>query len=57
VNVDVRAEFPEAIGRRFGALIESGPEALSLVVERAMYWDAAGRRWAAGSNAVATRLP
>ena len=57
LNVDVRAEFPEAIGRRFGALVESGPDPLSLVVERAMYWDAGGRRWAAGSNAAATRLP
>ncbi len=57
LNVDTRAEFPEAIGRRFGVLVESGPVPLALVVERAMYWDAAGRRWAAGSNAGATRLP
>ncbi|HTV01169.1 MAG TPA: M12 family metallo-peptidase [Luteitalea sp.] len=57
-NVDVAAEFPEAAGRRFGVLVESvGAAPAPLVVERAMYWDAAGQRWAAGTNAVATPLP
>jgi sugar lactone lactonase YvrE len=56
-NVDVRAEFPAAIGRRFGAIVESlGPKPADIVVERAMYWDASGQRWAAGTNALATPL-
>jgi hypothetical protein len=55
-NVDVRAEFPTAVGRGFGAIVESvsgGP----IVVERAIYNDAFGIRWAAGNNALATKLP
>ncbi|BCS31652.1 hypothetical protein TBR22_A08550 [Luteitalea sp. TBR-22] len=56
-NVDVRAAFPDAADRRFGAIIESLGDTPAQVVERAMYWDAAGQRWAAGTNALATRLP
>lgn len=57
-NVPVGASFPEAAGRRFGAIVESlGDVPAQLVVERAMYWDAAGQRWAAGTNALATPLP
>ena len=57
-NVDVRAEFPESIGKRFGVVVESlGATPAQLVVERAMYSDAGGVTWAAGSNALATRLP
>ena len=57
-NVDPRAEFPAALDRRFGMLVESlGSTPAQLVVERAMYWDAAGQRWAAGTAALATRLP
>ncbi len=57
-NVDVRAEFPAALNKRFGAVIESlGPTPAQIVVERAMYWDAAGQFWAAGTNALATKLP
>jgi hypothetical protein len=54
-NVDVRSAFAGALGRGFGALVESltgGP----IVVERAIYNDAFGIRWAAGSNALGTRL-
>ena len=47
--------FPSAVGRRFGLLVES--TAVPIVVERAMYSDAGGVQWAAGTNAVATRLP
>lgn len=45
-------------GRRFGVIVQSvgGPLA-QMVVERAMYSDAAGVRWAAGSNALGTPLP
>jgi pimeloyl-ACP methyl ester carboxylesterase len=56
-NVDVAAEFPAAAGRRFGALVESlGDLPARLVVERAMYSDAASTNWAAGTNALATGL-
>ncbi len=57
-NVPVGVFFPEATGRTFGAVVESvGPTPAQIVVERAIYWDAAGLRWAAGTNALATRLP
>jgi hypothetical protein len=56
-NVDVAAEFPAAQGKRFATTIESlGETPAQLVVERAMYWDARGVFWAAGTDAVATRL-
>jgi hypothetical protein len=48
-----------ADGKRFGAIVESLPvngEAAGIVVERATYWDAGGQWWAAGTNALATRL-
>jgi M6 family metalloprotease-like protein len=48
-----------ARSRRFGAVIDSLPAAggtAQIVVERAMYSDAAGTWWAAGTDAVATRL-
>ncbi len=47
--------FPNAVGRRVGLLVDSAGAAI--VVERAMYSDAGGQEWAAGTNAVATRLP
>ena len=57
-NVDVQAEFPGAAGKRFGAIVESLGEApAQIVVERAMYSDAAGGPWSAGTNALAIRLP
>jgi sugar lactone lactonase YvrE len=61
-NVQVASEFAQARGRRFGALVESlGTPPAQFVVERAMYWNALGpdgrvQPWAAGTNAVATRL-
>ena len=56
-NVQVAAEFPEARNRRFAAIVESlGPAPQPIVVERAVYSDADGTVFAAGSNAVATRL-
>ncbi len=57
-NVDVGAMFGEAAGRRFGVIVESlGASPAPLVVERAMYADAEGVFWAAGTNAPATRVP
>ena len=60
-NVWVRVEFPEAVGTRFGALVESlGDTPAQLVVERAMYWDwyVSGTRihWTNGTNALAAKL-
>lgn len=56
-NIDVSAAFPQAIGRRFGLVVESvGGVPAQLAVEAAMYWDALGRTWAAGTNALATKL-
>ena len=53
----VASSFPNAAGRRFGALVESlGTTPAQLVVERAMYWNASGQTWAAGTNALATKL-
>jgi hypothetical protein len=53
------ATFGRAAGRRFAVVVEStapvGSTPAQVVVERAMYSDAGGRRWAAGSNAMATR--
>jgi hypothetical protein len=47
------------VSKRFGTLIESlsGPSGMAeIVVERAMYSDANGVHWAAGTDLVATRL-
>jgi hypothetical protein len=57
-NVPVALEFPESVGRGFGAIVESiGVTPVPIVVERAMYNDAGGTMWRAGSNALGTRLP
>ena len=57
-NVPVSLDFPQAQGRRFGAIVEStGSTPARIVVERAMYNDAGGVTWAAGTNALATRIP
>ena len=44
---------------RFGVLVESIDTAplAQLVVERAMYWNAGGEIWAAGTNLLATPVP
>jgi hypothetical protein len=56
-NVPVGGFFAQAAGKRFGAIVESvGATPAQIVVERAMYWDAGGQRWAAGTNALATML-
>jgi uncharacterized repeat protein (TIGR01451 family) len=57
-NVAPAADFPETIGKRFGMLVESvGATPAQIVVERAMYSDSGGVNWAAGTNALATKLP
>jgi hypothetical protein len=57
-NVDVATVFGSTVANaRMGALIESlGASPAPIVVERAMYTNAGGRVWAAGTNALATRL-
>jgi hypothetical protein len=56
-NVPVGLFFPEAAGRRFGAVVESlGPSPAQLIVERAMYNDAGATHWAAGTSTFATKL-
>jgi hypothetical protein len=56
-NVNVEAEFPVSSNRRYGAVIDSlGATPPQLVVERAMYSNAGGVVWAAGTNALATKL-
>jgi hypothetical protein len=56
-TVAVSGAFPEAVGRRFGAIVESvGEQPVPIVVERAMYDSPGGVVWAAGSNLLATRL-
>jgi type 1 glutamine amidotransferase len=66
LTFDIGSEFPAAVGHRFGIEVESLGETRSdvvtpvtrmpLIVERAMYSDAGGVFWAAGSNVVATKL-
>ncbi len=57
-NVPVASDFPSAANRRFGAIVAStGATPAQIVVERAMYSNAGGVQWAAGTNGLATRLP
>jgi hypothetical protein len=54
-NVRVQAEFPNAIGKGgYGTIIQSN--GVPIVVERAMYTNANGQTWAAGTDALATKL-
>ena len=57
-NVAMSPMFPAPRNRRFGMLVESiGATPAQIVVERAMYSNAGGVGWAAGTNALATKLP
>jgi hypothetical protein len=55
-NVDVNSVggFSVSPGENFGVLIDS---TVPIAVERAMYSDANGVTWAAGTNATGTRIP
>jgi hypothetical protein len=55
-NVAVSAAAPELGDEAFGALVEV-TNGVPISVERAMYSDAFGQTWAAGTNALATRVP
>jgi hypothetical protein len=57
VTVNVGATIPASNGRRYGAVVETlGTTPAQVVVERAMYSDANGVVWAAGTDALATKL-
>ena len=57
INVNVGVEFPSAVGRRFGAIVESvGATPAPIVVERSVYSAVGGVPFVAGTNAVATKL-
>jgi hypothetical protein len=63
LTVDLGEAFPTLVGERIGVILESMGQTsggavppMPIVVERAMYSDANGVFWAAGSNLVATRL-
>jgi hypothetical protein len=55
-NVHINSMAPELVNESFGAVIQvtSGP---GVFVERALYSDRNGVAFAAGTNALATRLP
>ena len=53
---DPHGAVPELQNEEFGAVVEV-TNGVGISVERAMYSDALGQIWAAGTNALATRLP
>lgn len=61
VTVPIRQDFPEVDGKRFAMTLHSGFDgrnafSIPMIVERSMYWNANGEHWAAGTNAVTTRV-
>ena len=54
VTVGPGSPVPELTNEHFGAVVTSDQP---IAVERAVYWDARGQIWSAGTNATATRLP
>lgn len=58
LNFNVRQEFPAVTNRQFGAVVESVDFVpVPIVVERAVYNDANGVHWAAGTAALGTPIP
>lgn len=57
LTVDVGASFPDAPNKRFGAVVEGLVVGTPLVVDASVYSNASGITWAAGTSALATRLP
>ena len=56
-NIVPASDFPTTAGKRYGMIVESiGASPIQIVVERAMYSNSGGVTWAAGTNALATRL-
>jgi type 1 glutamine amidotransferase len=63
VTIDLEVAFPQILNERVGVIVESMGQTsggavtpMPIVVERAMYSDAGGVFWSAGSNLVATKL-
>ena len=63
LTIDLGVAFPGVVGEHVGVIVESMGQSsagavtpMPIVVERAMYSDAGGVFWSAGSNLVATRL-
>jgi hypothetical protein len=56
VAIPVDQAFPMAAGRRFSILVEAEDPSASLIVDRAMFWRAAGETRTAGADGAATRL-
>ena len=54
LTVYVNAEVPELVNESFSALVSAD---LPIVVERALYSNAEGVTWAAGTNATGTPIP
>ncbi len=54
VPVGPGTSVPELSNEHFGGVVTSDQP---IAVERALYWDANGQLWAAGTNAAATPLP
>ena len=54
VTVGPGSPVPELTNEHFGAVVTADQP---IAVERALYWDARGRIWSAGTNATAMRLP
>jgi hypothetical protein len=55
--VPMAEAFPAAAGRRFSVLVEGADPSASLVVDRAIFWQAAGAARTAGADGAAARLP
>ena len=55
-NIDVGGMVPELQNASFGARVEVTNN-VPIAVERSMYWNAEGRFWAGGSNALASIIP
>ncbi len=53
VGIGPSTNVPELYEERFGAVVTS---TAAIVVERAMYWNANGEFWSAGTDATATAL-
>jgi Ca2+-binding RTX toxin-like protein len=56
LNIAVNTAVPELADETFGALVEV-TNGVPISVERAMYSNALGEVWAAGTNALGTRVP
>ena len=56
-DVPLREAFPAAADRRFSVLVEGADPSANLIVDRAIFWQAAGATRTAGADGAATRLP